>query len=96
MEAIEKKDILNLAVDPFVRSILAQNGTLHSLLTFIEEIYLSSLIIKYNRYGFKQERKIIVTNLHLFNISKQSKQYIRSSYRDQQKDRLAEGGCSDP
>lgn len=26
MEVIEKKDILNLASDPFVRSILIQNG----------------------------------------------------------------------
>jgi hypothetical protein len=26
MEAIEKKDILNLASDPFVRSILSQHG----------------------------------------------------------------------
>jgi hypothetical protein len=28
MEVIEKKDLLNLASDPFVRSILAPQGTL--------------------------------------------------------------------
>lgn len=73
MEVIEKKDLLNLAADPFVKSIISPNGKpFSSLIVYLEEIYLSCLITKYNRYGFKQERKIIVTNLHLFNISKQS------------------------
>ena len=72
-QSIEKKDLLNLATDPFVKSILAPNGiNFDYSQKFLEEIYLSCLITKYNRYGFKQERKIIITNLHLFNLSKQS------------------------
>jgi len=45
------------------------------------------MITKYNRYGFKQERSIIITNLHLFNVSKKSKPlYDIIGYRDQQED----------
>jgi hypothetical protein len=40
---LEKRDILNLANDPFIKSILAPK----------EEIYLSCQITKYNRYGLK-------------------------------------------
>lgn len=74
MEELEKKDFLGLTTDPFVKSILAPHGKPlpHNAL-LIEMIYLSCIITKYNRYGFKQERKIIITNLHLFNVSKQSK-----------------------
>lgn len=74
MEGLEKKDYLNLSADPFVKSILAPKGKKEAcLMILLEDIYLSCLITKYNRYGFKQERRIIITNFHLFNISKQSK-----------------------
>ena len=62
-KTLEKRDILNLTNDPFIRSILAPK----------EEIYLSCLIVKYNRYGLKQNRNLIITNMHCMNVSKQSK-----------------------
>ena len=41
-------------------------------INLIEEIYLSCVITKYNRYGMKQNRNLIITNLHCMNVSKQS------------------------
>jgi hypothetical protein len=61
--SLEKRDLLNLANNDFVKSILAPK----------EEIYLSCMITKYNRYGMKQNRNIIITNMHCLNIYKESK-----------------------
>lgn len=64
--SLEKRDLLNLANNDFVKSILAPK----------EEIYLSCMITKYNRYGLKQNRNIIITNMHCLNIYKDSKRYL--------------------
>ena len=77
MEPIEKKDMLNLNNDSFVRSILLNNGISHHnhITSPVEEVYLSCLLQKYNSFGMKQQRTLLITNLHLFNLSKQSKSY---------------------
>eukprot|EP00347_Sterkiella_histriomuscorum_P002890 403366400 len=36
-----------------------------------DEVYLSCGLQKYNRYGIKQQRTLLITNMHLFNLSKQ-------------------------
>jgi hypothetical protein len=72
MEVIEKKDLLKLKDDTFVRSILTPHGK--SLwITDAEEVYFSCTLSKFNRYGFKQDRTLLITNLHMFNLTKQSK-----------------------
>jgi len=40
-----------------------------------EKVVFSSKVIKYNRFGMKQERIVLLTNLHLSNIKK--KQFQR-------------------
>jgi hypothetical protein len=37
---------------------------------FVEKIVFSGKVIKYNRFGMKQDRTILLTNLFLSNIKK--------------------------
>lgn len=46
-----------------------------------EKIYLSCSITKYNDYGFRQERILVLTNEAIYNINKK-KVKKRISYRD--------------
>lgn len=39
----------------------------------IERIVFTGKVIKYNRFGMKQERTILLTNLYLSNIKKKRK-----------------------
>jgi hypothetical protein len=73
MESFEKKDILNLQSDNFVKSILLTNGNSLKIKRYPEEVQYSCKLIKYNSYGMKQERNLLITNLYLYNLSKQSK-----------------------
>ena len=42
-------------------------------LTNLEKIVFSGKVIKYNRFGMKQDRTILLTNLFLSNIKKKGK-----------------------
>lgn len=42
-------------------------------LLIIEKIVFTGKVIKYNRFGMKQERIILLTNLYLSNIKKKRK-----------------------
>ena len=45
----------------------------NSLAAVLERIVFSGKVIKYNRFGMKQERVILLTNLYLSNIKKKRK-----------------------
>jgi hypothetical protein len=40
---------------------------------FIEKIVFTCKVIKYNRFGMKQERNLMLTNMYLSNLKKKSK-----------------------
>jgi hypothetical protein len=44
-----------------------------NLTIFVEKIVFSGKVIKYNRFGMKQDRTILLTNLFLSNIKKKGK-----------------------
>ena len=77
----EFKDHADLSKDPEILSMLdkARNGKrayfLHEIfiITCIERIVFSGKVIKYNRFGMKQDRTILLTNLNLYNIKKKGK-----------------------
>lgn len=66
MEHIPKKDFLSLNKDVFIKSILSPGGKAEpsSIIKtpFSEEIYLSCTLHKYNKYGFRQDRTLLITN----------------------------------
>lgn len=79
----EFKDHAELSRDPEILSALdkARNGKRLNLcvreilttITSIERIVFSGKVIKYNRFGMKQDRTILLTNLNLYNIKKKGK-----------------------
>ena len=46
-----------------------------SFYNLLEEIYLSCILQKYNRFGFRQERTLLITNKNIFNKLAKSKKY---------------------
>ena len=59
MEDIPKYDTLGIyAKSLYVRQTLEEN----------EELYYSCDIAKYNRYGFQQDRILLITNKHLYTL----------------------------
>lgn len=75
VEKSEFKDHAELSKDPEIVSMLdkSRNGMPNFSLMFIERIVFSGKVIKYNRFGMKQDRTILLTNLNLYNIKKKSK-----------------------
>jgi hypothetical protein len=78
----EFKDHAELSRDPEILSALdkARNGKRNfwvreilTTITYIERIVFSGKVIKYNRFGMKQDRTILLTNLNLYNIKKKGK-----------------------
>lgn len=76
VEKAEFKDHAELSKDPEIISMLdkSRNGKI-KLLNFIERIVFSGKVIKYNRFGMKQDRTILLTNLNLYNIKKKSNEF---------------------
>jgi hypothetical protein len=76
----EFKDHAELSKDPEIISMLdkSRNGTstLYCLTESLERIVFSGKVIKYNRFGMKQDRTILLTNLNLYNIKKKSKKFF--------------------
>ena len=80
----EFKDHAELSKDSEILSCLdkARNGKstyfcmrFWPLLT-LERIVFSGKVIKYNRFGMKQDRTILLTNLNLYNIKKKGNELI--------------------
>ena len=68
-----ENDELNLAHERFIRNSLAEGGSSFShvfpkILGSQETVCLSTLVSKFNDQNKKQERVILLTNKHLFNI----------------------------
>ena len=57
-----------------ITSLIDTNLIRYIYLTFfVEKIVFSGKVIKYNRFGMKQDRTILLTNLFLSNIKKKGK-----------------------
>lgn len=87
VEKAEFKDHAELSKDPEIISMLdkSRNGKI-KLLNFIERIVFSGKVIKYNRFGMKQDRTILLTNLNLYNIKKKSNEFENHQYSILKKD----------
>jgi hypothetical protein len=74
VEKSEFKDHAELGRDPEIVTMLdkSRNGIFKLLFRVIERIVFSGKVIKYNRFGMKQDRTILLTNLNLYNIKKKS------------------------
>ena len=77
VEKSEFKDHAELSRDHEIISMLdkSRNGMPTYSLMLIERIVFSGKVIKYNRFGMKQDRTILLTNLNLYNIKKKSKEF---------------------
>ena len=60
MEEISEYDFLNFSKDNYITKNITRN----------ESIQFSDKIIKINKYGFKQERNIIITDKGIYNLKK--------------------------
>ena len=59
---ITVKDHLQFINDPEIKNMIGD-----------EQILFSGKIIKINRYGFNQERNILITNKSIYNLKKKGK-----------------------
>jgi hypothetical protein len=65
------EDMLNFKNDKEIMDQLAANGKLPSS-DSLESLVFSTKVLKYNRFGFKQERHLLLTTQQLANIKKTS------------------------
>ena len=83
VEKSDFKDHAEMSRDPEIVTMLdkSRNGTHTSFLNvLIERIVFSGKVIKYNRFGMKQDRTILLTNLNLYNIKKKSKKLDNDNF----------------
>ena len=64
-------DQLSLSGDSDIKKIL-ENGNDFSI-KLAESIILSCKVEKYNKYDWKQERVLLVSEYHIFSLNKKSK-----------------------
>ena len=59
-ESSSEYDFLNFAKDHYIKTNVARD----------EAIEFSDKVYKYNKFGFKQERNILITNKGIYNLKK--------------------------
>ena len=65
------EDMLNFKNDPEIMNMLVANGkSFMSVIDGLESLVFSTKVLKYNRFGFKQERNLLLTTNQLANIKK--------------------------
>jgi hypothetical protein len=65
-------DYLSFKMDSGIMNLLSPNGKIPPYNTFLvsEQIVFSTKVLKYNRFGMRQERNLLLTTHYLCNVKK--------------------------
>ena len=62
-------DTLDLAINPFITQLLSEEH---------EKLFLSCKLLKYNHYGMKQDRILMITDKNLYSLKAKGTGFITS------------------